>query len=125
MLEGFEDITYELTKEEQALVSEFVRSFESGHHGPDQAITNKQINEAYKAKGRMVGEARVRKIMNYIRVNALVPRLIATSKGYYVAESKEQLTNYIKSLNQRIREIQRVERAMGKQLMQWNVSSSS
>ena len=48
--------------------------------------------------------ARLRKIVNYIRTNALQP-LMATSKGYFVSNDVNVIMDQIQSLNQRAKSI--------------------
>jgi hypothetical protein len=61
-------------------------------------------------------EARVRKIINHIRTNGLVRWLIATNKGYYIAETREEVEQYIESLRGREDAIRVVREAMENQL---------
>jgi hypothetical protein len=51
-------------------------------------------------------EPRLRKIVNYIRTNSLLP-LIATSSGYYVSNDRMEIINQIESLEQRANSIAR------------------
>jgi len=44
--------------------------------------------------------ARLRKMVNFIRVNSLIP-LIATSDGYFVSYNKEEIMKEIKSMDER------------------------
>lgn len=115
MLPGFEDITHELTDDERALLPKFIRGFRN-KFGPDNAVTNKHIIAGFKASGTKISDARVRKIINYIRTHDLVPGLVATSKGYYVTRDPMTIKKYIQSLDARIREIQRVRDAMARDL---------
>lgn len=97
MLTLFEEQTTPLSDYELTLVQGFVKSF-LNKKGADNAITNKQIVEAYKNKGININDARVRKIINYIRNNNLVMGLMASSKGYYVTTDKDEIKQYIDSL---------------------------
>jgi len=115
LLPGFEDITHELTDDEKALLPRFVKGFRN-KLGPDNAVTNKQVIAGFKASGTKISDARVRKIINYIRTHDLVPGLVATSKGYYVTRDPMTIKKYIHSLDCRIREIQRVRDAMARDL---------
>ena len=77
-------------------------------------------NEDRKSKGlkkypKMTGP-RMRKVIHHIRVNALVPNLIATSIGYHKTDSVVRMENYIKSCRERANSFKEVERAMEKQL---------
>lgn len=47
---------------------------------------------------------RLRKYVNYIRKNSLLP-LIATSNGYFLSEDNEIIQSQIKSLNERAKSI--------------------
>lgn len=51
------------------------------------------------------GSARLRKIINYFRVNAILP-VISTSNGYYLSYDEEDLMAMIKSLEGRAEAIQ-------------------
>ena len=80
----------------------------AGHIGKAAAITNKYICSRMRLCGYQISDARVRKIVNHIRTNGLVQCLIATSEGYYVAETEEELKEYEDSLlgrEQAIREV--------------------
>ena len=47
--------------------------------------------------GVKVDGPRIRKIINHIRLNGLVPGLMATSEGYYIATTPEELDEYMKA----------------------------
>ena len=112
MLEGFEEITQELTVyEKETLLPKIVAGL-CTKKGKSMAITNRLICEAMKARGFQVTGPRLRKIVNYIRTNGLLPGLIATSQGYYITESVEELDSYIHSLAGRASEINKVRRCM-------------
>jgi hypothetical protein len=104
MLPLFEDITYDLTEKEKKIVPIVVRGLAS-KVGSSMAVTNKEIQAGMKRLGHKVTDSRVRKLINYIRFHHLVPRLIATSKGYYVSNEKEEILKYISSLQARLNEI--------------------
>lgn len=106
-INGFEDITYELTEKEMSYVEGFVDSFKK-RIGKEKAITSTRIIEAYRKIGEKMTGPRIRKIVNYIRINGLVKNLIATSKGYYIETDPEEIAKYKESLLQRCREIQRI-----------------
>lgn len=117
MLQGFDDITQELTDHEKfILLPIFQRGF-SKKYGEANAVTNKQIIQRIKEKkGITIGDARVRKIINYIRTHNLIPGLVATSEGYYVTQNVLELQKYIKSLQGRENEIRKVKDGMIKYL---------
>ena len=91
MIKGFDKQTETLSDyERKTLVPVMVRSL-AGHIGKAAAITNKYICSRMRLCGYQISDARVRKIVNHIRTNGLVQCLIATSGGYYVAETEEEL----------------------------------
>jgi len=115
MIINFEDFTHDLTEyEKRSLLPIMVRSLRAkiGRHS---AITNKKIVAALTSQGLKVGEARVRKIINYIRIRGIVTNLIATSKGYYVSSEEEEISRYVESLRQRAGAIQAIADTFGKQ----------
>lgn len=84
--------------------------------GKANAITNSAIIRGMKANLNLsLTEARVRKIINHIRCHDLVPCLIATSNGYYIAESEQELREYETSLLGREEAIRNVRLAIQRQ----------
>lgn len=104
MIDGFEDITYDLTSEEMALVPIILGGLKR-RTTSDEAIYGKEICQKMTEAGYKMSEPRLRKIVNYIRSNGLAP-VIATSKGYYVSNHSGELGNQIASLEQRRNAIQ-------------------
>lgn len=101
MLTGFEIETAPLTKQEEGVLMPLLVKGLITKIGKDNAITNKEIRTRLKERGVVISDARIRKIINFIRVNQLIKNLISTSKGYYIATTKEEVLEYIKSLEQR------------------------
>jgi carbamoylphosphate synthase small subunit len=112
MLTGFETITHELTEQEMKFVPAIVAHL-SLRKGKVNAITNQALSEYLKVRsiGSVAG-ARMRKLINYIRHKHLVPALIATSAGYYIAETPAEIEAYITSLDGRANEIIRIADVM-------------
>lgn len=105
MITGFEKETHELNEYERNTVLPLLVSGLSRKVGRSQAITNKQMVAALKARGIKASGPRLRKIIHEIRIKGLVPYLIATSKGYYVSHDKQEVRDYIDSLHQRAESI--------------------
>ena len=84
--------------------------------GEKMAITNTAITKAMRGAGYQLTEARLRKIINHIRTKGMVKWLIATSKGYYIATSVDEMRQYIESLRGREDAIRAVRESMEKQL---------
>lgn len=107
MVTNFEEITKELTPEEIELIPFLINGFKS--HTSENPIKApdivRQMNEWLVGKKKIrMNEPRLRKCVNYIRTQSLLP-LIATSNGYYVSYSREELESQIKSLRQRAQSI--------------------
>lgn len=100
MIEGFEDFTAPLSEKERELVRPLVLGLKT-KIGKAMAITNREIQARMKEKGYSITGARVRKIINHIRWNDLVPNLIASSRGYYVSNDAKELKMYKESLKKR------------------------
>ena len=110
--------------ERDTLLPIMVRCLER-HVGRDAAITNSQMCEKMCAYGYQLNEVRTRKIINHIRINALVPHLIATGKGYYVSGDEAEIRRYIESLKDREAAIAAVRMAIEGQLGEFANKSSS
>lgn len=116
MIQFFSKQTAPLTEyERDTLLPIMVRCLER-HVGRDAAITNSQMCDKMCAYGYQLNEVRTRKIINHIRINTLVPRLIATGKGYYVSGDEAEIKRYIESLRDREVAIAAVRMAMEEQL---------
>ena len=118
MIQGFELETEPLNEREQnELLPPIVAGLQT-KIGRQKAVTNKAIVAGLlQNRGIRISEARVRKIINHIRCNDLVPCLVATSEGYYIAESEQELLDYETSLEGRERAINAVRESIHRQRM--------
>jgi hypothetical protein len=109
MIEGFEDQTYDLTDHErEVLVPLFVKALQK-KVGVANAITAAQMTNGMKTNlGEIITGPRIRKIINYIRNQWLVPGLVATSKGYHIESDPHEVFKYIESLTGRINAIREI-----------------
>ena len=116
MIQGFENETQPLNEYElETLIPIMVRCL-GRRVGVANAITNTEICRRMRGCGYEINDVRVRKIINYIRVNSLVSCLLATSKGYYVASNIDEVNDYIKSLEGREQAIRIVKEALLEQV---------
>lgn len=116
MIQGFEKITADLNEHEQNTVVPLIAKGLSLRHGAARAISNKQIVAALRRNCNIkVTEARVRKIINYIRNHDIVKGIIATSRGYYIATTEQELLDYEESLLGRENAIREVRLSMQRQ----------
>lgn len=119
MLELFEEYTYDLTDyEREKLLPLFIQAFQK-KVGVQNAVTNSSIVK--KLKGQyIISDARVRKIINFIRTRNIVPGLMASSKGYYISKDSNEIQKYIRSLQGREQAIRQVTKAMQEYLLTIN-----
>ena len=62
-------------------------------------------------------------MIQYIRLNNLVVGLIATSKGYFVAESIEEIQDWVNSLKSRENAIRSIREMAERQIEIMNISN--
>lgn len=118
MIQGFEEETKPLTDYEMRYLLPKVVCGMNNHCGKSRAITGKSICEALTKKGLKIDGARLRKIMNHIRNNALVGGvLVANNRGYYVSDDVNAIAKYIKSLEGRAMAMLAVKAKLEKQIL--------
>lgn len=116
MIKGFSEQTKPLTPYENDVILPLIIQGLHSKVGKDKAITNQHICSVLKKLGYKLDNARLRKIINHIRVNGMVIGLVATSEGYYIAESKSELEVYLESLKGRENAIRVVRQSLEKQI---------
>lgn len=116
MIQGFNQQTEPLTDYERDTLLPVICRGLANKYGETKAITNTAITRAMKGAGYQLTEARLRKIINHIRIHGMIKWLIATSKGYYIATSVDEMRQYIESLRGREQAIRAVRESMEKQL---------
>ena len=114
MISGFEIETAPLSEYEEQHLLPAIRSILCAHVGPMAAITNKKI-VALLSPTHKVNDTRVRKVINHIRNHDLIPCLLATSDGYFVATDEAEVTAYEESLLGREMAIKAVRTAIARQ----------
>jgi predicted DNA-binding protein len=127
MINNFEEYTFELTNEERFVVETIVKRF-NNLRGKRNIATGEQIRTGIRNHLKIdFAESRIRKMIQYIRLNNLVMGLVATSRGYYVAESIEEIQQWVDSLISRenaIREIrEKAERQIEEMKTQFTQTS--
>ena len=117
MITNFEDYTAALTTYEKDVLVPTITNLLRTHVDSKNAIRNKEICRILTGQGyQNLSEPRVRKIINYIRINGFVPHLIANSRGYFCATSVQQVEDYIKSLDERATAIWAMRSALQREL---------
>lgn len=110
MVTNFEHITSELTQQELELIPILVKGFHK--HMKENPILARDIvrmmNLYLKTRNYQITftEARLRKCVNFIRTNAILP-LMATSNGYYISWDSDEIYSQIQSLEERANSIKR------------------
>lgn len=110
MIHGFDNETAPLNEMEMAVIPLFVARLQQAV-GKKNAVYNQQLAQIAPS----LAGARVRKLINYIRCEGLVPCLIASSKGYYIAETELELLEYEDSLTNRATAIFEVRNKIAEQ----------
>lgn len=88
--------------EKEIFYTEKIVDILSKRHGKSMAISSVGIiNSLNSDYGIKIKASLVRKIINNIRVNYLIPGLIAAHDGYYISDSRKEIVGYIKSLKHR------------------------
>ena len=115
MINTFEEYTFELTEYERETLQPMIIKGLKVRIGKENSITNKKICKALKDLRHEITEPRLRKIIHSIRANNIIPLLLSTSKGYFVARDSKEVDDWIKSMEQRINSQKQVLNAIKKQ----------
>jgi len=105
MILGYESLTQELNDEELMLANRLVSAFKK--RTKDNPVTAPEIVSGVNANITLTqkfSERRLRKIINYYRVQGILP-IISTSKGYYTSYEVKDIEFMITSLSQRANSI--------------------
>jgi len=109
MIKGFEKQTSELNEDELRLAHILANKIKN-NRGESWAVTNSAIERGLREHnaGKKIGASRIRKMINYIRINHLVLNLISSSKGYWVEEDPYKINEYVEGLRSRASAIEAV-----------------
>lgn len=121
MITGFEEQTMPLTEVERKILPHIVDYIGTGK----QVLSTDISAHVFTKTNERVPGARIRKIINYIRTNDLLPCVVATSNGYKVEESELNIMRYIDSLDGRIEAIIEVKKSMERQLKRLKAKKES
>ena len=115
MIKGFSNETSPLNDYELRVLLPVILAGLKDKQGKRNAVTNGYIIGRLKQQGYRIDAARLRKAINHIRTNDLIPGLIATSEGYFLAEDEQELMDYEDSLRGREEAIKAVRLAIARQ----------
>lgn len=113
MLKKFEEITRDLTQWELETLMPLIIQGMKTKTSESDCITAKEIIEKLELnRGIKTTDVIIRKIIAYIRVNSILPGIVASSKGYWVASSPAEIISYVESMQQRAAAITAVANAL-------------
>lgn len=115
MIKNFDNETAPLSEYEESVILPLVLRGLKTKIGKKNAVTNRTIVQRLNIAGHTTTEPRIRKVINYIRMSDLLPGLIATSGGYFLATSEAELMDYEESLLGREDAIKQVRLAIARQ----------
>lgn len=115
MIKNFERETCPLTEYEKEELVPLVIQVLQHCKGKKYALSNKNFINRWGG-GYKLTPVRFRKVINHIRNKGLIKGLVATSKGYYIAQSRQELEDYTKSLQGREDALKELRRNMTKQM---------
>ena len=127
MIRNFEKYTHEMTLSERTVVIPWLIKILILAVGKKNAVIGKdlvnQFNDAqenlyhsWDDKIVKTEAARIRKLIHILRVSDTIPLLIASAKGYYISDEKEEIETYIGSIEDRLRAIHKIRRSLKRQL---------
>lgn len=123
MLKNFEELTEELSHAERREVMPLLIKGLKNRVGKENAVSATEISEGVNAhlpvgvNYKLTG-VRLRKIIGVIRYTGKLVGLCSSSKGYYIARTREELEDCIESLSQRISQQERI-----RDCLQWQLDN--
>jgi hypothetical protein len=117
MITNFENYTHELTDQELEILPIVIhgfRAYKKTNPIKSELIVTR-MNQYLQYNGykiKMTGP-RLRKMVNYIRSNGLIP-LIANSQGYFTSDCKQTILEQITSLQERANSIENAVQGLKK-----------
>jgi hypothetical protein len=131
MIRNFEEYTSQMSEVENKYILPRIIQILSLKIGKEKAISNRDIINninfynpiyyEYIKDGKSYGckvktsPARVRHMIHVLRVSDTIPFLVASANGYYISNDKEEIETYIKSIDDRLRSIYQIRKALRRQ----------
>lgn len=133
MIRNFEEYTSQMSDEEKTYVLPKIIQILSLAIGKENAVRNSDIikeinysnrdfvvtvnsNEKQKVTEHIkTSPARVRHMIHVLRASDTIPFLVASAKGYYISNDKDEIEKYIKSIDDRLRSIYQIRKALRRQ----------
>jgi hypothetical protein len=109
MIWNFEEFTQPLTDKEKEVIPHYYDYLINNAFGNRNRKYATQIigSLSYKLadSGIKIDNVLIGKMTNFLRTESIIPNLIGTSTGYYVATEKQEVLDGIESMRQRARSI--------------------
>jgi len=101
MIINFEEYTHKLTERECKAVPRVIKGL-LNRKGKKLATKGAKIASILESEGYgKFTDVRVRKIINFLQVEGIIRNIVATSNGYYIATTQQDLDEYRLSVKQR------------------------
>lgn len=100
MITGFDTITAPLTESEKAMMLIIVSQMEKRYNSKGNFVTSEIIVNGMRKQGHKISGARLRKIMNHVRIHSIAP-ILANSNGYWFSNDANEIQEQIISLKER------------------------
>jgi len=115
MIQGFEQQTAPLNDyEKDVLLPVIVRGLLK-RVGKSRRVSGTAIIDGMNAAHYRLDGPRLRKIINHIRANDIIPCLVSNAQGYFVASTASEIDECIASLQGRVDATQAIIRALQRQ----------
>jgi hypothetical protein len=115
MIQGFEQQTQPLNDYERGTLLPLIIRGLVTKVGASNVIAGSTIIRKMRECGYKLDGPRLRKIINHIRTSDIIPGLVSTSQGYFVATTATEIDECIVSLQGRVDATQAIIRALQRQ----------
>jgi hypothetical protein len=110
MIKGFEEETYELKEGELKHIVPIIANLIGGAVGKENAIRSTDMLEYLELRNYRTSDSRIRKMVQYLRMNKKLRGLIAGNGGYYISKDPKEIREYAEnSYGSRIREMEKIK----------------
>jgi|LakMenEpi03Aug12_release.lakeMendotaPanAssembly.Ray.scaffolds.fasta_scaffold258994_4 hypothetical protein len=92
----------QLTLHEEQVLMPLVKQILAHRDTKQKVFSNIKIRKVLREFGEEIHDRQIRKIIYYLRVNHLLPLLIANTEGYYVTNNKEDVVRWIEMQKSKI-----------------------
>jgi len=128
MIRTFEEYTSEMSSDEKEFIMPALIKILAVSIGRKNAVTNMEIinsiNYLLKDDSIKTCGPRIRHMIHVLRVSHTIPFLVASSKGYHISNDTEEIETYIGSIDDRLRSIYALRRALKHQVKHYDYQTN-